>query len=154
MRRVSEIIASFLSREGFFFEPTYEEEVVHLHFIYSGPDVTLDCIWVCYDDSERICLFSVFPLDIVEPKRSAVAEYMTRVNHGLLIGNFEINLDTGVCRYKTSCDLEGMEPADTFLRNLLAANLSSTSRYFPGLLKVYYSGAAPSDAVAALRQAH
>ena len=54
------------------------------------------------------------------------------------IGNFELDFDDGEIRYKTSIDVEGGELIDKMIDNLLRANLTTTDRYFGGLMELIY----------------
>ena len=79
-----------------------------------------------------------------------MATYLTLANYGLLVGNFEMNLDDGELRYKTSLDFEGLDELPLQLvRNLVAANVRTMERYLPGLAAVA-EGADPRAAVTAV----
>ena len=44
-----------------------------------------------------------------EEMRVPMAEFLTRANYGLRIGNFEMDFEDGEVRYKSSVDFEGIE---------------------------------------------
>jgi len=47
-------------------------------------------------------------LKAVQPKQQPdAAELINRVNFGLRIGNFEMDVEDGVLQYRTSIDIEG-----------------------------------------------
>ncbi|MBC7340390.1 MAG: YbjN domain-containing protein [Firmicutes bacterium] len=92
--------------------------------------------------------YSVCPVNVPEGKRLAVAEYLTRANYGLVIGNFEMDFRDGEVRYKTSIDVEGAEIAPALVRNLVYANVITMDRYLPGLLGVIYGNLTPEQAIA------
>ncbi|WP_165394727.1 YbjN domain-containing protein [Methanofollis fontis] len=74
-------------------------------------------------------------------KRGAIAEYLTRANYGLRIGNFEMDFDDGEIRYKTSIDVEGT--VDSLSHNVIKwmviHNLNTMDRYLPGVMRIIYS---------------
>ena len=72
---------------------------------------------------------------------------MTRINYGLNIGNFEMDMHDGEIRYKTSIDVEGGELSSRMVETLIAVNISTTDRYFPSFTDVIYAGTIPADAV-------
>ena len=78
-------------------------------------------------------------------RRHKVAEFITRVNYGMVIGNFEMDYEDGEMRYKTSIDIEGTELAASMIRQLVYANLVITDRYLPGIMRVIYSDESPVD---------
>ena len=77
----------------------------------------------------------------------AVAEFITRANFGMIIGNFEFDYSDGEIRYKTSVDLEGVEVQSNLLRNLVYANVLTMDKYFTGLMRVMYGGITPDEAI-------
>ena len=79
--------------------------------------------------------------------RGLAAEYLTRANYGLSIGNFEMDFEDGEVRYKTSIDVEGGELTQGMIKNLVYSNCATTDRYLHGLMKVVYGNADPASAV-------
>jgi hypothetical protein len=112
--------------------------------------------WACYahvrEEREQVVFYSVFPFPIPAEKRLAVTEYITRANYGLLLGNFEMDLQDGDLRYKTSIDVEGAELTPALVRSLLYANVMTMSSYFPGLMNVLYSDISPVEAIAKVEE--
>ena len=108
--------------------------------------------WTCYahirEEQAQVMFYSVFPFTIPEEKRMAIAEYITRANYGLRLGNFEMDLNDGDLRYKTSIDVEGAELPPALVRSLLYANVMTMSTYFPGFMNVLYNDVSPAEAIA------
>jgi hypothetical protein len=107
--------------------------------------------WMCFaqarEDLGQIVFYSVAPVVIPPEKRLAVAEFITRANYGLIIGNFEMDFQDGEFRYKTSLDLEGVVPVPALFAPLVYANVATMDRYLPGLMAVLYGSAAPAGAI-------
>ena len=76
-------------------------------------------------------------------------EFLTRVNYGLAVGNFEIDLDDGEVRFKTSLDAEGSEIGLPLIERLVYANVAAMDQFLPGLMKTVEERATPCDAIAA-----
>lgn len=108
--------------------------------------------WTCYaqvrEDAEQFIFYSLCPVNAPEDMRPWVAEYLTRANYGLFLGNFEMDFEDGEIRFKTSIDVEGGELTTALVRQLVYANIVMMDRYLPGLLKVIYGGLSPSEAIA------
>lgn len=49
---------------------------------------------------KSVCCYHIAPINVPEPQRSAVAEYLHRANFGLPDGNFEMDYDEGEMRFK------------------------------------------------------
>ncbi len=69
------------------------------------------------------------PEPIAPEHRAAVMEYITRVNFGILVGNFELDLGDGELRFKTSLQLNGAELTDALLGGLFDVNNTLYPRY-------------------------
>jgi hypothetical protein len=110
--------------------------------------------WTCYaqvrEAQAQFVFYSILPPTVPPAKRAEVAEFLTRANYGLVIGNFEMNLDDGEVRYKTSLDVEGDRLSPALIRQVVYSNIFVTDRYLPGLMSVIYGSQSPADAIANL----
>jgi hypothetical protein len=102
-----------------------------------------------FEADEQVVVHSTFNPPVPEERRDAVALFLTRANYGILHGNFELDLDDGDLRYKTSIDVRGAELTEQLLDNLVIANVSMFDRYVPGIEAVV-RGEDPATAVAAI----
>jgi hypothetical protein len=107
--------------------------------------------WVCYaqarEEQGRFAFYSICPLDAPEGKRQAVAEYLTRANYGLFLGNFEMNFEDGKVLFKTSIDAGEAPLSQNLLGQLILDNVVTMDRYLPGIMAVIYGGALPIEAI-------
>ena len=112
--------------------------------------------WHCYamalEDRHQLVFYSLCPTGCPPGKRQALAEYITRANFGMVIGNFELDLTDGEVRYKTSIDIEGAHIEPALIRQLVHPNLAMMDMYLPGVLAVVNDNASPSEAVALVEQ--
>lgn len=108
--------------------------------------------WICYaqaqDDRQRFIFYSVMESKVPADRRPAVAEFLTRANYGLILGNFEMDFSDGEVRYKTSVDVEGGSLAQQMIRTMVYTNILMMDRYLPGVMSVVYGGVSPADAIA------
>ena len=70
-----------------------------------------------------------------EDRRAETAVRIARTNWGLVIGNFEMNWETGEVRYKTSADLRDIDPVDMVIGRLIHANVLTMDRYLPEVIE-------------------
>lgn len=130
--------------------------------VREGPDPAVVAVeasstagdWTTYvwarEAQSQVVVHGVLSWPVPERARDDMTTYMALANFGLLVGNFEMSLEDGELRYKTSIDFEGSEQLPMQLvRNLVAANLRTMERYLPGLAAVA-DGADPQAAVAAV----
>jgi hypothetical protein len=108
--------------------------------------------WMCFahvrEELEQFVFYSVLPVNAPPPRRAAVAEFITRANSGMIIGNFEMDYNDGEVRYKTSVDVEGSELTLPLVRQLVYANVSTVDHYLPGLMSMLYTDITPAEAIA------
>lgn len=107
--------------------------------------------WTCFaqamQDDQQFIFYSVMPVKVAVGKRPFVAEYITRANYGLIVGNFEMEWNTGIVRYKTSIDVEDDRLSYALWRSVVYANVFVAERYLPGLVAVVYDDVLPKTAV-------
>jgi hypothetical protein len=108
--------------------------------------------WVCFASVEeappRFLFVSSMGLNIPRPSRPAVMEYITRVNWGLPIGNFEMNLENGEVRFKTSIELSEIRLTLPMVRSLVYINVHTMDHYFPGVVSILTCRISPIAALA------
>lgn len=114
---------------------------------FEGEDDTWMCYALALEDADQALFYSVYPEAVPQDRRGAVAETITRINFDLPIGNFELGLDTGELRMKTSIDVDGDEISVPLVRNLVTANVVVMNRYLPALRSVAFDHVAPGDAL-------
>jgi hypothetical protein len=142
-----EIVAGFLSELGWAYERSGDQMLV---FGYQGEHGQWLCYAHCRPESEHFLFFSVAPMRVPEVLRPAAAEFLTRANWGLLIGNFELDYVDGEIRYKTSIQLNGAALTAALLHPLLFGNLDVMDRYLPGIEAVIALRQTPGAAIAAV----
>ncbi|MEJ1930100.1 YbjN domain-containing protein, partial [Nostoc sp. NIES-2111] len=108
--------------------------------------------WNCYararDEQQQFIFYSICPVNAPEDKRLAVAEFITRANCGMMLGNFELDFSDGEISYKTSIDVEGDRLTTALIQRLVYTNVMMMDEYLPGILSVIYGNVLPEEAVA------
>jgi len=107
--------------------------------------------WTCYakvkENQQQFIFYSLCPIAIPEDKRSTIAEFLTRANYGMTIGNFELDFNDGEIRYKTSIDVEGDRLTSALIKNLVYTNVMMMDTYLPGIQAVLEGTASPEAAI-------
>ena len=113
--------------------------------------------WSCNgwvrEAEEQFVFYSVCPLSVPEARYMAIAEFITRANYGMVIGNFEMDFSDGEVRYKTSIDVEGSELTLEICRQVVITNVMLMDRYLPGIMAVITGAQTPAQAIAQI-EAH
>ncbi len=140
-----ELLSSYLDDDEWF--PRRIEGKYAYSMSYSGKNGDLRCYAIIRVDLEEFLFYAVAPVKVPEEVRMAVAEYLTRANYGLRIGNFELDYSDGEVRYKSSLDFEGQTLTSDLIRNAIYPAVHTMDRYLPGLLRVSFGGATPHEAI-------
>ena len=110
--------------------------------------------WFCYakidEIDQRFIFYSVSPYQASPEKLVAVAEYTSRANYGMTIGNFELDFADGEIRYKTSIDFQDSQASFGAIAQLVYTNISMMERYLPGILLVIEEDIEPNQAIEAI----
>jgi len=108
--------------------------------------------WKCFaqvrEEQKQFVFYSICPIAVPEPQRMAIAEFITRANYCMIIGNFELDLDDGEIRYKTSIDVEGDRLSHPLIKQLVYTNVLTMDQYLPGIIAVIEQGMEPKEAIA------
>ncbi|HEY9078312.1 MAG TPA: YbjN domain-containing protein [Anaerolineaceae bacterium] len=126
----------------------FDEETSIVQTWFSGNSGQWNCFAQERVDASQLIFYSIFPVNVPPETRHAAAEFITRANYAMNIGNFEMDYDDGHVRFKTSIDVKGELITETMIRQLIYLNVLTMDRYLPGLMRVIYGGILPSEAVA------
>ena len=148
---VSDAMVQFFTDEEWKFLPVQGQSILQMGF--KGKNGSWACYAQALDEYERFSFHSVMESNVPEEKRLAVAEFQTRVNFGLFMGNFEMDFSDGELRYKTSIDVEDGVLTQEMIRKLVYSNVMMMDKYLPGIMSIIYAGTSPAEALARIQQA-
>jgi hypothetical protein len=112
---------------------TVEDDHARVSFPGFGTNGAWTVYAVAREADEQLLVHSVFEEPVPPRRREEMALFLTRANFGLVIGNFELDLDSGELRYKTSIDVEGAELTEPLIDHVVLANVATFDRYLPGI---------------------
>lgn len=117
-------------------------------FEYTSEVSAWNIYTTAFESERQVATYGVVPFLIEPAHRSTVMELITRINFGLVIGNFEMDLSDGEVRYRTSLDFEGGELTTPLLQQLVRSNLSVMEHYLPAFIAVALRNRSAVDALA------
>ena len=94
----------------------------------------VDVFW--FPEFEHLVVLSVATSPVPDESREAVAGYLTFVNFGLPLGNFELSPETGDFRCKTSVSIAEADLTAEIVARHVYANVALMDRYLPGVEQV------------------
>jgi hypothetical protein len=112
-----------------------------------GKNGSYFCVLHVFPEHPLIHFSSYVQCRVPEEKRATMAEFLTRANAGLWLGNFELDFSDGEIRYKTSLHIgDGLLTTD-MVSALVGANVGTADRYLPGIMSVLWNDVSPEDAI-------
>ncbi|MFP4394682.1 MAG: YbjN domain-containing protein [Anaerolineales bacterium] len=128
--------------------PQQVEEKTIYRIYFSGQNGEQRCYAQIRIDLEQFLFYSVAPVKAPEEKRAAMAEFVTRANYGLRIGNFEMDYRDGEIRYKSSLDFEGEDLSPALIKNAIYPAVRTMDFYLPGIMQVLYGNESAAEVIA------
>lgn len=140
-----EVVAAFFIDEGWLCEQVVDQPI--LHTVFEGKSGGWHCFAHCHLEIAQLLFYSIAPLRVAAALRPAVAEYLTRANWGLRLGNFEMDYSDGEVRYKTSLQFDQTQLTPELLRPLILGNVAGMDKYLPGLQAILSQAQTPLEAI-------
>ena len=137
--------ADFLHAEGVGFE--IDEDGGTIRFSFSGDTDTWMVFVYILEESDRVAVLSIIPSLAGEAVRAEVGRLLHRINFGLVVGNFEIEIDGGEIRFRTSMDLDDVGLTTNIIRNLVFGNIAVVNDYLPAINRVLHGGMTADEAI-------
>ena len=148
MGRIFESMSAFFDADDWSYEVLPGGSILRMGF--SGADGKWTCFAQAREAEEQFVFYSVAPFKTPEERRLPMAEFITRANYNMIIGNVELDLQDGEVRYKTALDVQGTELSHALMKGLVYANVLTMDRYFKGILAVAFGGVDASRAAAGI----
>jgi hypothetical protein len=115
--------------------------------------VPLSCYAEINPQMEAFLFRAVNPLPVEPVRRALVAEYITRVNYPLPIGNWAIDLDDGEVRWKSGLYFGDCDLSDQLMRHVIESSLFFIYQHIVGIAKLQ-TGGTMAEALATIGQDH
>ncbi len=147
---VRQTLRSTLEAEGLPFEELAGQELLRFAFVGAYGRWAVLAQWSADDD--HLSVFSIAPAAVPPERRAAMAELVLRINFGLRVGAFDLDLDDGELRFRTAQDFEGVTVAPALVRQCLLYNLAAMDHHFEAIHAVM-TGRTAAEALAARRTA-
>jgi len=138
-------VIHLLREAGWKLQPSEQHRSITM--LMEGRHGAWPCVVVVLEDEQQVVIYSASGLRVPPERRATLAELVARANFGMAIGNFELNLDTGELRYKTSIDVSASAIDGGLLDRLVRANIETMDRYLPAVAAASHSEISAVDAL-------
>ncbi len=139
------MVEAMLQEDGWQYAPVEGQSTLAMGF--RGQHGSWMCYAHCDDERGALVIYSVTAKAVPEQARQIMADFLTRANYGLVLGNFEMDFSDGETRFKTSVELGQTEANTALLRRLLHVNVATLDRYLPGIEDVAEGRLSPAEAM-------
>lgn len=139
-------ICNYLEAKDWHFCPKPDRGIIVS--IGTGSNGTYQIVIDHKQDSCILIVYVYMPLKVPPNKRLDVAEFITRANHGIVVGNFEMDFEDGETRFKGSTCYDGGILTNGMIEDVLQRSAFTMNRYFPGLNQIIWGNFAPQQAIA------
>ena len=142
------VVRNYLDKDGW----NYEVSERNGHILFScGVTMSNANYRTIFDVCEAHSQFGVFVytrVKIPEKHRSAVAEYIARVNHRIYLGKCEIDMDDGEIRTVVTVDVEGSSLSPEMVGIMENVAHRTMDHHYPGLMAICYGNRSAVEALA------
>ena len=138
-------IIRYLQTENWNFSVERERQIILTSA--TGDNGTYRIILDLKEEAHILIVYVYLPSKVPLEKRLQVAEYITRANYGLVIGNFELDFKDGEVRYKGSLEYADGDLPHKMMDQLIQKCAYTMNRYFPGLMRVIFGDVEALDAI-------
>lgn len=147
---IFQAIINFFTQDDWAF--TKNKGELSLNLAFEGDNGRWKCYAKAREKQQQFVFYSICPISAPESKLMAIAEFITRANYGMIIGNFELDFTDGEIRYKTGIDVEGDKLTLALIKQLVYANVTMMDEYLSGIKAVIENDILPEDAIAQIEQ--
>ena len=126
----------------------YEENCLfRINFLMSEDERISKIRFIIDVMQNQILFYSYTNIKIPDNNLSRIFEYICRINWGLINGNFELECDKGVIRYKVLIDTKNNKTGKKELMNSIIISIKMWEKYGSGLFEIMESDRTVRDIV-------
>lgn len=145
MNETLQAVVEYWEANKFTWETNTDETYVEIRIFNEHGQWRL--LFLPCDEPERLMVLSVLPLRVPKVRRRAVAEFITRLNHNLIEGSFDLNFDDGELRYRDCILIDDGKPTADQLDKIAGNSYRTFSQHLPVILSVAFGRMSPEKAM-------
>ena len=134
MASLFQAVVSFFEDNDWPMSQTELKDVIKVPF--KGSNGEWDCYARIKEKEGQFAFYSQLPFHVPEAKKIPVALLLSKINFGLLIGNFEFDFEEGAVRYKTSISVGDQALSFPLIEQMVYINGVTSDRYLPQIQAV------------------
>ncbi len=142
---IFQAMVNFFKEYNLYFQEIEENQILALGF--EGKNGKYKSLAIAREEEHQMIFYTISPLNATKSKLQVIAEFITKANHGIVMGNFELDFSDGEIRYKTSIDVEGEKLTSNLIKQLVFTNVAMMDKYLPGIRSIIEDNESPDEAI-------
>ena len=134
-----EVVLSFFEKEEWPYEIESDAILTGFSGENSSFELTID------SNEEDIVTHAFLPVSVPKDKRNKVAEFLTRVNFRLFIGNLQMDFRDGEISYRVVLVTNDIQASYTMVRRMIIVTCLMFDQLHDHLMSVMYSDITPEE---------
>jgi len=130
------IIKDFLKSQEWQFTQLEGKNI--LLFGIGGKNGKFQCIADLIEEESKLIFFSVCGVNTPTNKRQDMLQLLNGLNYKLFLGNFEMDLQYGEVRFRTSVSFKHIELNQNFIEELIMSNIVIMDKSLPAILGLIF----------------
>ncbi len=147
---IFEAIVNFFTADDWAYAKIKGESVLRLAF--EGKNGKCKCYAKAREKQQQFVFYSISPITAPKTKRKTLAEFLTRANAGMIIGNFELDFNSGEICYKTSIEVSEDVLSFALIKSLVYPNVKMMDKYLPGIKSLLSEKISPEEAISRIEK--
>ena len=144
MGTIMDAVEKFLNEQNWKFRKIPEKEVIICNL--RGTEASFTLIIHPREEKSVLLIQTQAENNVPEGKRLMVVDFLNRLNYRMQVGNFEMDMEDGEFRFRTSIDIEGGTLTTAMIRNLIQVGMVMMDRAYPYIMGIIYGGITATEA--------
>ena len=145
--QLANAVKKMLDKQGFKYEWFDDNAAIRFGCNLGKNQELQNARMTVYFQENGFTSYATASISAEESNIDSVAEYITRANYGLRVGNFEVDYNDGEVRFKSHHISVNIIPSEEDLDFLVFAPLYMWKKYGNGFVKVLLGGVSPKSAI-------
>jgi hypothetical protein len=140
-------IKGYFDKEHLHYVPLTSEKSDVLFLGISAEFSRFHCVADLKEDIKVFLFYAVCSINTPKDKIDLISNFLTRINYGRMIGNFELDMDDGEIRYKISLNYEDIDLTHRVIHNIVNMCIISMDVITPIIGSLVYGSSTLEEAV-------
>ena len=142
------LIKEYLKKQDWQFSKLEDKNV--LLFGIGGKNGNFQCVADVNEEEQKFIFFSICGANAPLEKRSEVLGLLNQLNYTLFLGHFDMDVEDGEIRYKTSILYKHITPNTDLIDQIIMTSIVAMDTYLPAIMGVMFGGLTPTQAIEAI----